>query len=436
MRITAVNQGRSILPSITMTEIARRTVHAMLGKLSVGCLVIEEKGQVTHFGNRTDERVRAVIHVNRPEAWLTVLRDGSTGAGEAFMLGYWDSPDLLEVVRLFVLNMAALDAMGRKQPLWRKAAGKLFHAFKPNSRDGSRRNIAAHYDLSNDFFALFLDDTMAYSSGIFRAGEDSLQAASLNKFDHICRRLQLSPEDHLLEIGTGWGGLAIHAARHYGCRVTTTTISHAQYLYATEWVKREGLQDRITLLEKDYRELRGTFDKLVSVEMIEAVGAAYYNVYFRTCNRLLKDDGLMLIQAITISDQRFAQSVRNIDFIKRYIFPGGQLPSNAVIADKVATQTDLQIIGLEDITHDYARTLRHWRERFWQRIDEVRQLGCDDVFIRMWHYYLCFCEGGFRERVIHTGQFLMAKPGFRALPAVRVQAEPPRGGAPESNKPK
>jgi cyclopropane-fatty-acyl-phospholipid synthase len=418
VRITAVSQSKSVLPSITMTEIARRAVHAMLDRLSIGCLVLEEKGQVTHFGNREDDTVRAVIHINRPEAWSTVIRDGSTGAGEAYMLGYWETPDLLEVVRLFVLNMQTLDAMGRKQPLWRKLAGRLFHAFRANSTVGSRRNISAHYDLSNDFFSLFLDPTMAYSSGIFRTSEDSLHTASLNKFDNICKRLQLKPTDHLLEIGTGWGGLAIHAAKHYGCRVTTTTISHEQYVHATEWVKREGLEDHITLLEKDYRELDGLYDKLVSVEMIEAVGVKYYDTYFATCNRLLKEDGLMLIQAITISDQRFEQSVRSIDFIKRYIFPGGQLPSNAVIADKVATQTDMQLIGMQDITLDYAKTLRQWRDNFWRSIDEVRALGCDEIFIRMWEYYLCFCEGGFRERVIHTGQFLLAKPRFRDLPVI------------------
>ncbi len=418
MRITAVSQSKSVLPSITMTEIARRAVHAMLDRLTIGCLILEEKGQVTHFGNREDDTVRAVIHINRPEAWATVIRDGSTGAGEAYMLGYWETPDLLEVVRLFVLNMQTLDAMGRKQPLWRKLAGRLFHAFRANSTVGSRRNISAHYDLSNDFFSLFLDPTMAYSSGIFRTSEDSLHTASLNKFDNICKRLQLKPTDHLLEIGTGWGGLAIHAAKHYGCRVTTTTISHEQYVHATEWVKREGLEDHITLLEKDYRELDGLYDKLVSVEMIEAVGVKYYDTYFATCNRLLKEDGLMLIQAITISDQRFEQSVRSIDFIKRYIFPGGQLPSNALIADKVATQTDMQLIGMQDITLDYAKTLRQWRDNFWRSIDQVRALGCDEIFIRMWEYYLCFCEGGFRERVIHTGQFLLAKPRFRDLPVI------------------
>ena len=423
MRITAVDQKKSGTKSLfNMTELSRKAVYAILERLTVGSLVLEENGQISHFGDRQDKTVTASIQVKDPAAFTAVLKDGSTGAGEAYMLGQWDTPDLLEVIRLFVLNMHTLQEMGKKQPLWRKLASKMYHAYRSNSLTGSKRNISAHYDLSNEFFSLFLDPTMAYSSGIFKNESDTLHDASVNKFQHICERLQLQPEDHLLEIGTGWGGLAIHAAKHFGCRVTTTTISHEQYMHACAWVKREGLEDKITLLEKDYRELNSSaqqYDKLVSVEMIEAVGAKYYDEYFQTCSSLVKPHGLMLIQAITISDQRFEQSVNSIDFIKRYIFPGGQLPSNAVIADKIATQTDLQLIGLEDITHDYAKTLAAWRERFWDRIDDVRSLGTDDIFIRMWNYYLCFCEGGFRERVIHTGQFLMAKPGFRELPRIR-----------------
>lgn len=423
MRITTIDQDKSsslsLLDMGEMTQkLARRAIVTILENLNVGALVLEEAGQVTWFGNREDKRVTARIAVKDPAAFLSILRDGSTGAGEAYMLGYWDTPDLLEVVRLFVLNMHTLQDMSKKQPFWRQVAGKMFHALRPNSTIGSRKNIAAHYDLSNDFFSLFLDSTMAYSAGIFKSPEDSLEQASINKFQHICERLQLTPEDHLLEIGTGWGGLAIHAAKNFGCRVTTTTISHEQYLHACQWVKREGLEDKITLLEKDYRELDGKYDKLVSVEMIEAVGVKYYDEYFRTCNSLLKEDGLMLIQAITISDQRFEQSVNSIDFIKRYIFPGGQLPSNAVITDRLASQTNMQMIGMEDITLDYARTLQAWRERFWQRIDDVRNLGSDEIFIRMWNYYLCFCEGGFRERAIHTAQFLLAKPQFRNLPRI------------------
>jgi len=419
VRITAVDQPKNTRNTLSIESMSRHAVHALLTNLKIGSLTLEEGGQLLTFGDREDKRVSARIRVENGAAFSSVLRDGSTGAGEAYMLGYWDTPDLLEVIRLFVLNMQVLQNMGKNQSLLRLMAGKLFHLLRQNSLTGSKKNISAHYDLSNRFFSLFLDKTMAYSSAVFKHEDDSLEEASINKFQHICERLQLKPEDHLLEIGTGWGGLAIHAAKHFGCKVTTTTISHEQYAYACEWVKKECLEDRITLLEKDYRELEGKFDKLVSVEMIEAVGNKYYDNYFSTCNRLLKEDGLMLIQAITISDQRFAESVKNIDFIKRYIFPGGQLPSNSVIADCIARQTDMQLIGLEDITQDYAQTLCAWRERFWQRLDEVKQLGCDDVFIRMWNYYLCFCEGGFMERVIHAGQFLIAKPDFRGQPRIQ-----------------
>ena len=425
MRITSFNQPKSLLNVETQSEQwARRIVWRLLENISIGCLVLEEEGQVHHFGQpREQAGIVAHVSVQDARAWRSVLQGGNVAAGEAFMHGYWESPDLVQVVRLMVLNMEVLRNMDASQRWWGRLAGKLFHMLRRNSKTRARDNIAAHYDLSNDFFRLFLDESMAYSSGIYHTENDSLAQASFNKFEHICQRLQLAPDDHLLEIGTGWGGLAIHAVRHHGCKVTTTTLSKEQYAFARAWVEREGLQDRITLLLKDYRELEGKYDKLVSVEMIEAVGAEYYPVYFQTCNALLKPRGLMLIQAITISDQRFQESVNNIDFIKRYIFPGGQLPSNSVIASSLCEHTDMQMIGLEDITHDYARTLQHWRERFWQQIERVREQGADEVFIRMWHYYLCFCEGGFRERVIHTAQFLMAKPGFRNLPPVsRLQA--------------
>ena len=414
MRITEVDNQKRSYASGMVEQWARAGVHALLARLTVGSLVLEEDGQVMCFGeDRQHARVCASIRVADPSAYLAVLRSGSVGAGESYMQGLWDSPDLLQVIRLFVLNMEALASIDRSGSRWQRLALRAFHLLRRNSRAGARRNIAAHYDLSNDFFKLFLDPTMAYSAGIFRHADATLEEASVAKFDHICRRLQLQASDHLLEIGTGWGGLAIHAARYYGCRVTTTTLSREQCRYARDWVQREGLGDRITLLEQDYRDLDGSFDKLVSVEMIEAVGAEYYAGYFAKCSALLKPDGLMLIQAITISDQRYEQSLGNADFIKRYIFPGGQLPCNAAIARHVARDTDMQLIGLEDITRDYAQTLHAWRERFQQRLPEVRQLGCDEVFIRMWRYYLCFCEGGFMERVIHTAQFLLAKPGWR-----------------------
>lgn len=400
---------------------ARQLLLALLGRLRRGSLLLVEDGSEQVFGEpRQQAAVQATIVVRDPAAFGMVLGGGSLGAGEAYMQGLWESPDLLQVIRLFVLNMDLLNRIDSRSSWPRRLAARLFHLLRRNTLAGSRANIAAHYDLSNEFFKLFLDSTMAYSAAIYTPATRTLQEASENKFRHVCQRLQLKPTDHLLEIGTGWGGLAIHAARHHGCRVTTTTLSREQAAHARAWIAREGLADRITVLEQDYRELSGQYDKLVSIEMIEAVGAEYYASYFRQVSGLLKPDGLALIQAITISDQRYAASLGNTDFIKRYIFPGGQLPSNAVIAGHLATDTDLQLVGLEDITLDYARTLRAWRERFQAALPEVRRLGFDERFIRMWRFYLCFCEGGFLERVIHTAQFLMAKPDFRTLPSLHV----------------
>ena len=422
MREFTINPGKSSFKtSSIMPDVARKTIFNVLKHIKHGCLVIEEGSEQTIFGERSaQEDLTAHVVVNDPNAYTMVLRNGDLGAGEAYMLGLWSSSQLLNVVRIFVSNMHTLQKINGQQSWWKKYSSSLAHFLRNNSQKKAKQNIAAHYDLSNEFFSLFLDETMAYSSGIFADEKQSLFEASQKKFKHICDRLQLSAKDHLLEIGTGWGGLAIYAAKHFDCRVTTTTLSKEQYAYAKEWVLREGLEDKVTLLLKDYRELNGQFDKLVSVEMIEAVGAKYYPKYFSKCNELLKEDGLMLIQAITISDQRFQQSVKSMDFIKCYIFPGGQLPSNSVISKHIADDTNMQIVGLEDITLDYAETLKHWRQRFFQQLDSVKKLGIDDTFIRMWEYYLCFCEGGFRERVIHTGQFLVAKPGFRTLPTIKT----------------
>ncbi len=423
MKITDSNQAK---PASTTKRLfgnpSRQLLLALLGRLHRGSLLLVEDNTEQVFGEpRQHAAVQATIVIRDPAAFTMVLGGGSLGAGEAYMQGLWESPDLLQVIRLFVLNMDLLNRMDSSGSWPRRIAARVFHLLRRNTLQGSRANISAHYDLSNDFFKLFLDPTMAYSAAIYTPETTTLQQASENKFRHICQRLQLKPADHLLEIGTGWGGLAIHAARHHGCRVTTTTLSKEQAAHARAWIEREGLADRITVLEQDYRELTGQYDKLVSVEMIEAVGAEYYAGYFRQVSGLLKSNGLALIQAITISDQRFADSLGNTDFIKRYIFPGGQLPSNAVIAGHVASDTDMQLIGLEDITHDYARTLRGWRESFQAVLPEVRRLGFDETFIRMWRFYLCFCEGGFMERVIHTGQFLIAKPDFRTLPHIHVE---------------
>jgi cyclopropane-fatty-acyl-phospholipid synthase len=401
-------------------RMAKKVVHKLLDSITIGRLIIQEDGEVLEFGEAKEHAtVTANIHVKHPMMYRQVLASGSIGGAEAYMAGAWDSPDLLQVIRIFVLNMATLDDMER-QASWlsRQASRITQNLLRRNSRTGSKENIREHYDLSNEFFELFLDPSMMYSSAIFPSDNATLEEASQYKLQHICERLQLSPDDHLLEIGTGWGGLAIYAASHFGCKVTTTTISDAQFELARERVAAAGLQDRITLLKQDYRELAGQYDKLVSVEMIEAVGHRYYKTYFQQCSALLKPDGLMLIQAITIADQRYEAACDTMDFIQKYIFPGGALPSVAVVAQHVADDTDMQIVGLEDITFHYARTLEAWRDRFLHRIDEVKALGFDDVFIRMWEFYLAYCEGGFMERVIGTSQVVMAKPRCRSLPAI------------------
>jgi cyclopropane-fatty-acyl-phospholipid synthase len=287
---------------------------------------------------------------------------------------------------------------------------KLYHHVRKNTKVGSRKNILAHYDLGNDFYALFLDETMTYSCAIFEQENSSLKQASEAKYDRICRKLQLAAGDRVIEIGTGWGGFAVHAARNYGVQVTTTTISDEQHQFARQRIKAAGLEDRITLLKKDYRDLSGKFDKLVSIEMIEAVGHQYLPIFFRTCSRLLKDDGIMALQAITIGDQIFDRHKRTVDFIKRYIFPGSCIPSITAISIALAKATDLRLVHLEDITPHYARTLREWRRRFFTNIKKVRALGFSDTFVRMWEYYLCYCEGGFAERYLGDVQMLFVKP--------------------------
>jgi cyclopropane-fatty-acyl-phospholipid synthase len=395
-------------------DLARRFMLRVLSHIRVGSLTIHDGDDTHHFGKPgVPGEPQAEIVVHNREAFGKVLTGGTIASGEAYIDGDWSTPDLTEVTRLFSANMDSMESMQSSQHWYTKLALKLAHAMNRNTHEGSRRNISAHYDLGNDFFRLFLDPTMMYSAAVFERPDNTLEKAAVDKLDEICRQLELKPSDHLVEIGTGWGGMAIHAATHYGCRVTTTTISREQYEYARERVEALGLSDRITLLLEDYRALTGTYDKLVSIEMIEAVGHDFYDSYFQCCNRLLKPHGKMVIQAITIPDRRYERARRSVDYIKRYIFPGGCLPSLEVIAKHIARDTDLQMVNLRDITLDYARTLAEWRRRFMDRVEEVKAMGFDERFIRMWEFYLCYCEGGFRERIIGTAQIAFAKPGYR-----------------------
>ena len=396
------------------TRMARQRIFRRLNELPHGSLVIEDADGVYRFGGAAGRREPvAHVHVLDLGFYDDMAQGGSIAAAESYVRGAWRSPDLLKVMQLMAANVDLLNAIDDGVSVLERVAAYLFHLMNRNSLRGSRRNIQAHYDLGNEFFGLFLDPTMMYSAAVFPQPTATLEEASLVKLDRVCRRLELSPSDHLLEIGTGWGGMAIHAAKHYGCRVTTTTISERQYEYARDLVRRDGLEDRVEVLLQDYRALDGRFDKLVSIEMIEAVGHRYLPTFFQSCSRLLKPDGLMLLQAILMPDQRYVRSKTSVDFIQRYIFPGGFLPSTATIAALTGAETDMQLIGIEDITEHYARTLAEWRGRFLCRGEELQRLGFDEQFQRLWEFYFCYCEGGFRERAIGTSQFLMAKPGYR-----------------------
>jgi cyclopropane-fatty-acyl-phospholipid synthase len=394
--------------------LARRVCLRLLANIQFGSLVLHDGGEAFHFGSTGDPaQPHAEVHVHDRGLYRMMLSGGSIASGEAYMQGLWTSPNLVAVMRLFSANLPTLEMLEARQSWLVRLGLKLSHALKRNTHSGSRKNISAHYDLGNNFFRLFLDPTMMYSAALFETDRTGLDEASVAKLDELCRQLELGSDDHLLEIGTGWGGLAIHAASHYGCRVTTTTISKEQYEYARARVRAAGLEDRVSVLCEDYRKLEGSFDKLVSVEMIEAVGHDFYSSYFSRCSQLLKPNGKMVIQAITIADQRYEAARKSVDFIQRYIFPGGSLPSVAVIADHLARDTDMQMVHLRDITRDYALTLAHWRERFLAAQAAVRQLGFDQSFVRMWEFYLAYCEGGFRERIIGTVQLAFAKPGYR-----------------------
>jgi len=353
------------------------------------------------------------INVRDPGFYRAVAANGSVGAGESYMDGHWTCDDLVGLVQLLVRNRAMLDRM---ETGWARLGGiamRGLHALRANTRDGARRNIAAHYDLGNEFFRLFLTDDLMYSSALYAGDDDTLEQASTRKLDRICGKLRLQPGDRVVEIGTGWGGFALHAARHYGCHVTTTTISREQHALAESRVAEAGLQDRVTLLLEDYRDLPGQYDKLVSIEMIEAIGAPFLDTYFGKLGSLLKPDGLALVQAITIEDHRYASALNSVDFIKRHVFPGSFIPSITAMIDSKARSTDLALVQLEDFGSSYARTLQAWRQRFMARLPEVRAQGFDERFVRMWEFYLAYCEGGFRERSIGVAQLLMAKPGSR-----------------------
>jgi cyclopropane-fatty-acyl-phospholipid synthase len=398
-------------------RIARAIALRALRHTRGGVLEICEHGRCVEVGALDPAApLRARVDVRSPRAWRALLFGGGRGLGGAYAEGQWDGDDLVTLIRIAARNAARFDALRHRLRLvlvpWRFVTGPV----RANTAKRSRKQIAHHYDLGNELFALMLDDTMMYSAAIYPQPGASLHEAQIHKLDEICAKLQLGPDDHLLEIGSGWGALAIHAARNCGCRVTTTTISREQFELASARVRAAGLAGRVTVLLEDYRSLSGRYDKLVSVEMVEAVGWRNFKTFFETCSRLLKPDGLMLLQAITTDDRAFEAEKATRSFIRTYIFPGGCLPSMEIIARSVARHTDLRAVGLDDITAHYVPTLAAWRSNVARHASQLHAMGYDDRFRRLWDLYLAYCEGGFAERRIQDVQLLLAKPRFRDEP--------------------
>lgn len=399
----------TLRPPGALERALRARLVTQFARMEGGALRLDDALGSETFGDATIRPVHVRVH--DPAFYRLVAANGSVGAGESYMEGHWDCDDLVGLVRLLVRNRDLLDGMETGIARLGGLAMRGWNALRRNTRDGSRRNIAAHYDLGNDFFSLFLSPDLMYSSALFEREDDTLETASTRKLDRICERLALRPGDRVVEIGTGWGGFALHAAQHYGCHVTTTTISREQHALASARIAEAGLQDRVTLLLQDYRDLDGSYDKLVSIEMIEAIGAQYLETYFGKLGSLLKPDGAALVQAITIEDHRYAQARDSVDFIKRFIFPGSFIPSISAMLQAKTAASDLQLLQQDDFGPSYARTLQIWRERFLAHLPEVRRQGFDRRFERMWTFYLAYCEGGFRERSIGVSHLLFGKPG-------------------------
>lgn len=408
-----LTMGRAWKPARSVTWFLRNRILAKLDKLVGGKVVLQDEwGEVELGQSNASQQIH--IQVFNSAFYLEMVLGGSNGAAAAYRSGYWNSDDLTGLFSLFIRNIDLLDSMesglARTGMWW----FRRWHSRRANTREGSQKNIHDHYDLGNDFFALFLDETMTYSAGIFVNPTDTLKQASINKLDRICQKLDLDVKDKVIEIGTGWGSFAIHAAKYYGCHVTTTTISRQQYELARERVRAEGLSSQIELLLTDYRDLQGNYDKLVSIEMIEAVGHEYLPEYFKRCAGLLKPDGQMLLQAITMPDDRYEDYLKNTDFIQQFIFPGSCVPSFNAILDASVVRTDLQVSHVENIGPHYADTLRYWLENVVKNEERILALGYSRDFLRLWEYYLCYCEAGFRERYLGDLQILFSKPACRA----------------------
>jgi cyclopropane-fatty-acyl-phospholipid synthase len=402
-----------INPLSLLERLARKLVLKSLASLKYGQLNISEGNQVWTFGTHKDQEPHATIRIERACMWDRVAFGGTVGAAESYMDSDWSSDNLVDVVRIFCGNREMMSGFEGGLALLKWPFLQAYHALRRDTIAGSRKNISAHYDLGNDFFAAWLDPSMTYSSGIFPSSDASMLSASILKIQTLCDKLHLKPTDHLLEIGSGWGALAFFAASNFGCKVTTVTISQNQYNFVRSEAKKLGLQDKIDVQFLDYRNITGSFDKIVSVEMIEAVGHHYFDTFFEKVSKLLKPDGLAVIQAITIRDQYYEEAIRNVDFIQRYIFPGSTIPSIARMMESVKDATDMTLEGLEDFTPHYAKTLEKWREAFWKSEGSLKTMGCSESMMRMWDFYFAYCQGGFTEHVIGVVQMVLSKPKFK-----------------------
>ncbi|PHI37968.1 SAM-dependent methyltransferase [Pseudoalteromonas sp. GCY] len=403
----------SSLSLSTFDRVYKKLVFGALNTLETGKVVLVEGDQKYCFGE-SETSLSVDIHVHSAQMYKLFALGGSVGAGESYILGHWSCSDLTKLIEIFVLNQAQLDAFENKFAFFSGIANKIKHLKNKNSKQGSKRNIVAHYDLGNDLYESFLSEEMLYSSAVYPSKEASLEEAQQHKLAAICERLDLQATDKVVEIGTGWGAFAVYAAKNYGCHITTTTISEEQHDYVKALIEKEGLQQHITLLKKDYRDLDGQYDKLVSIEMIEAVGHAYLSGFFAKCNDLLKPTGAMLIQAITIACQRYQHYLKQSDFIQQYIFPGGCLPSVSEMSKQIVNSTDMVVHELHDIGLHYARTLYDWRVRFekaWPSLDSKR---FDERFYRLWQFYLCYCEGAFKRRATSAVHLVARKPRYQS----------------------
>ncbi|WP_323750927.1 cyclopropane-fatty-acyl-phospholipid synthase family protein [Marinobacter sp.] len=406
------------LPAVS--RIAKQLVCHQLAQFGKGILRIREAGfEDRVFGDGDSRYPSAELLIHNHSTWRDLLTGGSVGAAESYVAGDWSSPDLIALLRFFTRNLDTMNAFEDKFSWISKPALKGLHWLNRNTPEGSRKNISAHYDLGNELFSQFLDPTMMYSSAIYPSEESSLEEAAIHKLDVICQKLDLQPDEQVVEIGTGWGGFAIHAAKHYGCHVTTTTISKEQLELARAQVKAEGLEDKITLLFDDYRDLTGQYDKLVSIEMIEAVGPQFLDSYLSRINMLLKPDGLALVQAINMPEQRYERALKNVDFIQRYIFPGSFIPSFGAILASMSRGSDMVLTQVDDFGFHYARTLHDWCQRFMAKREVLAEQGYDTQFQRLWQFYFAYCEAGFSERAIGVAHILMAKPANKRASIVR-----------------